>query len=136
MTDVKEFVVLDTTVVQARSVLNFMYALGYTLDDEVGSGRFVTKNRALNGNKYLSFNTAAKLHNLEDDGWYVISEYGEVKPVCVELARGFSTLGVQLAKASKLVKQVKLSINKHGIVNTLDVMVVPLNKAVEGLIGL
>lgn len=132
----EQFVVLDTTMVQARSVLNFMYALGYTLDDEASSGRFVTKNRALKGNKYLSFNTAAKLHNLDVYEWYIPKDSNEVKPTCVNLARGFSSIGVQLARASKLVKQVKLSINKHGMVNTLDVMVVPLNKVVEELLGM
>lgn len=136
MTDVKEFEVLDTTVVQVRSVLNFMYALGYTLDDESSSGRFVTKNRAFKGNKHLSFSTAAKLHNLADENWSVNTDTGEVKPSCVNLVNGFSTVGVKLAQASKLVKQVKLSLNKHGNVLTLDVMVVPLNKTVEGLIGL
>lgn len=136
MTDVKEFEVLDTTVVQVRSVLNFMYALGYALDDESTSGRFVTKDRTFKGNKYLSFSTAAKLHNLADEYWSVNEDTGEVKPACVNLVNGFSTLGVKLAQASKLVKQVKLSLSKNGNVLTLDVMVVPLNKTVEGLIGL
>jgi hypothetical protein len=132
----KDFQALDTTVVQVRSVLNFMYALGYTLDEESNSGRFVTKNRSFKGNKHLSFSTAAKLHNLADENWIINTETGEVKPSCVELVNGFSAIGVRMAQASKLVKQVKLSLSKHGQVLTLDVMIVPLNKVVEGLIGL
>ena len=136
MTDVKDFEKLDTTVVQVRSVLNFMYALGFSLDEESKSGRFVSKNKAFKGNKYLSFNTAAKMHNMADSGWIVNQDTGEVKPHFIEMVNGFSTIGVRLAQASKLVKQVKLSVDKHGQVITLDVMVVPLNKVVEGLIGL
>lgn len=136
MTDVKDFEVLDTTVVQVRSVLNFMYALNYTLDDEASSGRFVSKNPLFKGNKYLSFSTAAKLHNLADEKWLVDETTGTVKPTCVNLVNGFTVVGVRLAQASKLVKQVKLSLSKHGEVLTLDVMVVPLNKVVESLIGL
>jgi hypothetical protein len=132
----KDFQALDTTVVQVRSVLNFMYALGYTLDEESKSGRFVSKNKMFKGNKHLSFSTAAKLHNLADENWSVDQTTGVAKPSCVNLVNGFTVIGVRLAQASKLVKQVKLSLSKHGDVITLDVMVVPLNKVVEGLIGL
>ena len=136
MTDVKDFQVLDTTVVQVRSVLNFMYALGYSLDEGCNSGRFITKNPAFKGNLTLSFDTAAKLHNLGDEGWLVNEKTGEVLPKCVKLVSGFNTIGIRLAQASKLVKQVKLSINKNGSLKPLDLMVVPLNKTVEGLLGL
>lgn len=132
----KNFEVLDTTPAQVRSVLNFMYALGYTLDDECGSGRFVTKSRHARGNAYLGFSTATKLHNLPDTGWGIDITTGEVKPVGVNLVKGFSAIGVRLAQASKLVKQVKLSISKNGELITLDSMIVPLNKVVESLIGL
>lgn len=136
MTEVKDFEVLDTTVVQVRSVLNFMYALGYSLDEGCNSGRFITKNPAFKGNLTLSFDTAAKLHNLSDENWLVNQETGEALPTCVNISRGFTTIGVRLAQASKLVKQVKLSITKNGNLKPLDLMVVPLNKTVEGLIGL
>lgn len=132
----KDFEMLDTTVVQVRSVLNFMYALGYTLDEESQSGRFVAESKQLKANKYLSFSTAAKLHNLVDERWIVDSDTGMTKPDFIDIVGGFSVIGVRLAQASKLVKQVKLSVTKHGNVLTLDVMVVPLNKVVEGLIGL
>lgn len=132
---VEKFEVLDTTVVQVRSVLNFMYALGYTLDIEGKSGRFVSDNKAFKANRYLSFSTAAKMHNLADEAWNVNQETGETFPSCVTLATGYSTIGVRLAQASKLVKQVKLSITKHGQVLTLDPMIVPLNKIVAALIG-
>jgi hypothetical protein len=135
MTDVKDFEVLDTTVIQVRSVLNFMYALGYTLDLGSKTGRFVTEQRVHQGNRFLSFSTAAKLHNLQDEHWIVDQETESASPTCVSLVVGFSTLGVRLAQASKLVKQVKLSVTKHGQVLTLDPMVVPLNKVVESLIG-
>lgn len=136
MTEVKDFEVLDTTVVQARSVLNFMYALGYRLDEESKSGRFVSDNVAYKANRHLSFASAAKMHNLSDEGWLIDQTTGEVKPVCVNLSSGFSTIGVRLAQASKLVKQVKLAVSKNGKLVPLDLMVVPLNKTVEGLLGL
>ena len=135
MTVEKEFEVLDTTVVQVRSVLNFMYALGYSLDETVKSGRFVSRNKAFKANRHLSFTTACKLHNLKDTGW-VVNEEGSAFPSCTDLKTGFTCIGVRLAQASKLVKQVKLSLSKHGNVLTLDPMIVPLNKTVEGLIGL
>lgn len=132
----KEFQLVDTTVVQVRSVLNFMYALGYTLDTGGKSGRFVTELKEAQGNRHLSFASAAKMHNLPDQGWNIDQETGVVYPSCVTLASGFSAIGVRLAQASKLVKQVKMSVTKHGQVLTLDPMVVPLNKIVESLIGL
>lgn len=131
----KDFEVLDTTVVQVRSVLNFMYALNYSLDEEAKSGRFISKNRMFKANKYLSFHTACKMHNLADEDW-VMNEVGAVKPNFLNLENGFNSIGLRLAQASKLVDQVKLSIHKNGSVLTLDVMVKPLNKVVESLIGL
>lgn len=132
----KDFEVLDTTVVQVRSVLNFMYALGYALDESGKTGRFVSNCKAFQGNRYLSFTTACKLHNLSLDNWNIDQETMGAFPSCTQLKVGFSVIGVKLAQASKLVKQVKLSVNKHGNVLTLDAMIVPLNKTVEGLIGL
>lgn len=136
MTDKQEFQVLDTTVLQARSVLNFMYALGYTLDTQSKTGRFVSNVSAFKANRHLSFSTAAKLHNLADENWLVDETTGSTKPTCVQLVEGFTPLGVRIAQASKLVKQVKLSVTKHGEVLTLDQMVVPMNKVVESLLGL
>lgn len=136
MTDAKDFEVLDTTVVQARSVLNFMYALNYSLDEDCKSGRFVSKNKLFKANKYLSFRTACKMHNLSDEGWVMNTETGAVTPDFLNFEGGFSGIGVRLAQASKLVEQVKLSIHQSGEVLTLDVMVKPLNKTVESLIGL
>lgn len=135
MTEVKDFEVLDTTVVQVRSVLNFMYTLGYTLDVGGKSGRFVTELRHFQGNRHLSFTTACKLHNSGLENW-LVDENGALFPSCTNVKEGFSVIALKLAEASKLVKQVKLSVNKHGNLLTLDPMIVPLNKTVEGLIGL
>jgi hypothetical protein len=138
MVDVKEdFVALDTTVVQVRSVLNFMYALGYTLDEESKTGRFITKTKHAQGNRYLSFATAAKLHNMSSSGWGVDSESGQVFPISIHrvgFQTGFTAIGVRLAMASKLVQEVKLSVSRTGQVITQDVMVKPLNVAVLELV--
>lgn len=130
----QDFQPLDTTVVQVRSVLNFMYTLGYALDGTSKSGRFFTNVKELQANRFLSFATAAVLHNLSEEQWSVDSE-GEAHPQThVTLRRGFNPLGVRLAVASKLVKEVKLSINKVGTVITQDLMIKPLNQAVLRLV--
>lgn len=133
---VEGFQPVDTTVVQVRSVLNFMYALGYALDRDSKTGRFVTEIAQWQGNRYLGFSTAAKLHNLADENWEMSLDGESFQASSFTHVTGFSPLGLRLAQASKLVKQVKLAVTKHGQVVTLDPMVVPLNKIVEGLIGL
>lgn len=130
----QEFQSLDTTVVQVRSVLNFMYTLGYALDADSKTGRFFTNVKELQGNRFLSFATAAKFHNLREDDWAVDPESGEAYPAGITLQRGFSPLGVRLAIASKLVKQVKLSVARSGQVVTQDFLVKPLNQAVLRLV--
>lgn len=132
--DLTIFQALDTTVVQVRSVLNFMYTLGYTLDTSATSGRFVTNVKEMQGNRFLSFATATMLHNLRTEGWLVL-ESGEARPnVKLHLRRGFSVIGVRLALASKLVEKVKLSVGKGGRLVTQDFMVKPLNEAVLRLV--
>ena len=136
-TPAKEFQVLDTTVVQVRSVLNFMYTLGYTLDEEGTTGRFITKAKNAQGNRFLSFATAAKLHNLPTTMWYVDTVTGQVFPEAarsVKFQLGFSAIGVRLALASKLVQKVKLSVSRTGQVITQDAMVKPLNDVVRQLV--
>jgi hypothetical protein len=131
----QEFQALDTTVVQVRSVLNFMYTLGYTLDADSKTGRFFTNVKEMQGNRFLSFATAAILHNLSEESWLVNPENGEAHPTClIKLRHGFSGLGVRLAMASKLVKKVKLSVAKGGAVITQDIMIKPLNNAVLRLV--
>lgn len=131
MTD-KKFQVLDTTSIQVRSLLNYMLALGYNLDNNSKSGRFVTELPAFQGNRYLSFDTAVKLHNAKD--WHVEGQMF-AWPVAVQVVHPYNVLGVALAEASKLVEQVKLRITKHGDLVVLDPMVKPLNKTVERLLG-
>lgn len=126
----QEFQAKDTTVVQVRSVLNFMYTLGYTLD-ETGK-RFFTTQREGQGNRYLSIRTAVALHNGDENCWTVQDDVAF--PVVVKLQQGFSVLGVRLAMASKLVKQVKFSLTRTGKVIMQDVMVKPLNDAVYKLV--
>lgn len=133
MTDVQTFQPLDTTVIQIRSLFNFMYALGYTADVDSKSGRFVTDLPFGQGNRYIGFATAAKLHNLPAAQWN-IDEKGVVFPSVVQLKTGFSVIGVKLAFASKLVDQVKLCVTKRGDLITMDPMIKPLNKEVESFL--
>lgn len=131
-----QFQVLDTTVVQVRSTLNFMYALGYQLDAASKTGRFVSEVKEFQGNRFLSFATAAKLHNLPESAWAVDPATGQAFPAndIVRLKAGFTGIGVRLALASKLVQKVKLSVSKTGQVITQDSMIKPLNEAVLRLV--
>lgn len=129
----EDFQMLDTTVVQVRSVLNYMYTLGYTLDEEGKSGRFITKASAAQGNRYLSFATAVRLHNMPISQW-TIDGSGQTFPEGITLQTGFTPIGVRLAEASKLVKKVKLLVNRSGQLVTQDVMVKPLNEAILQLV--
>lgn len=137
MTEVqKEFQMMDTTVIQVRSVLNFMYALGYALDGTVGTGRFYTEAANMQGNRYIGVNTAIRMHNMETGEWAVVGteENPCVVPYGIGFRNGFTPLGVRLAYASKLVKEVKLSVNRFGAIKTLDFMVHPLNEEVLKLV--
>lgn len=129
-----EFVPLDTTVVQVRSLLNFMYALGYTLDVGSKTGRFVTEQRAHQGNRFLSTATAVKMHNGQREDWNLDQETEIVYPSAVKMKVGFTALGVRLAICSKLVDKVKISVTRSGQIVTQDVMVKPLNFAVLELV--
>lgn len=129
-----QFEQLDTTVVQVRSLLNFMYALGYTLDETCKTGRFVTNAKTLQGNRYLSAATAAKMHNLPAENWIVAPDGLGVAPTCVTLKSGFTPLGVRIAMASKLVQEVKISVSRHGALIMQDFMVKPLNNIVLDLV--
>lgn len=134
MTDAQTFQPLDTTVIQIRSLFNFMYALGYTADVDAKSGRFVTDLPFGQGNRYIGFATAAKLHNLQPAEWN-INEEGAVFPSVVQLKTGFTIVGVKLAFASKLVDQVKLCVSNKGELITMDPMIKPLNKEVESFLS-
>lgn len=137
MTDVKQdFAPLDTTVVQVRSVLNFMYALGYHLDVHAKTGRFVTEVKDFQGNRFLSFATAVKLHNTTEADWGMDETSGLAFPTnnTVRLKTGFTAIGVRLAIASKLIMKAKLSVARSGQVITQDSMIKPLNMAVLRLV--
>lgn len=129
--DLQEFQMKDTTTVQVRSVLNYMYALGYTLDT-TSKARFVTEQAGGQGNRFLSIHTAIKLHNSTDCDWDNFN--GVVFPRAVTHQTGFTALGVKLAMASKLVDKVKISVNRQGAVITQDFMVKPLNETVLQLV--
>lgn len=134
----QEFTKLDTTVVQVRSVLNFMYALGYTLDTEGKTGRFTTKQREHQGNRHIGMATAVRMHNLPQSMWTVFHNEDKtvvvVLPEGIKLQAGFSPIGVNLALASKLVEKVKYSVTRKGDVVVQDMMVKPLNEAVLAMI--
>lgn len=138
MTEVKqaaqEFQELDTTVVQVRSVLNFMYTLGYNLDVHSEKGRLVTFSAAHQGNRYLSFNTAVAMHNLREDEWMANPETGEAFPANVKLLVGFSVVAVRIAMASRLIKKAKVGTRKNGQLETKSFMIKPLNDAVLRLV--
>ena len=130
----QEFKQLDTTVIQVRSVLNFMYALGYTLDATVNSGRFVTEVKSAQGNRYISANTAVRLHNSRSSDWEVFEDSGIVFPKTVKFQNGLTVLGVHLAVASKLVDQAKFRVVQNGMIIPQSVMVKPLNSVVLQLV--
>lgn len=134
----QEFNKVDTTVVQVRSVLNFMYTLGYALDADSKTGRFFTEQKGYQGNRYLSMATAVRLHNLHQSEWDVYQNaegtIAAAFPQGIKLQTGFTPIGVSLAIATKLVEKVKFSVNRKGGVVTQDVMVKPLNLAVLKLI--
>lgn len=136
--DLPEFQKLDTTVVQVRSVLNFMFALSYQLDDSCKSGRFVTNVKAMQGNRFLSMESAVRMHNLTVDQWdvYQHTVTGDTAafPQGVSMQHGFTALGVKLAMASKLVETAKYNTNRHGVVAVKSVMVKPLNKTVAEML--
>lgn len=134
----QEFNKVDTTVVQVRSVLNFMYALGYRLDETSKTGRFVTDQKDHQGNRFLGMAVAVRMHNLRDTQWAVYQNEDQTVsmalPEGIQLQAGFSPIGVNLALASKLVEKVKFSVTRKGNVVTQDVMVKPLNAVVLALI--
>jgi hypothetical protein len=134
----QEFNKVDTTVVQVRSVLNFMYTLGYALDADSKTGRFFTEQKGYQCNRYLSMATAIRLHNLTGNEWTVYTNEDKTEAVVfpegINLQAGFTPIGVNLAMASRLVEKVKFSVNRKGGVVTQDVMVRPLNQAVLNLI--
>lgn len=132
--DLKEFQALDTTVVQVRSVLNFMYTLGYSLDMASNKGRMVSYTAEQQGNRFLSFNTAVAMHNLGEADWSVDQTTGQAFPSVVKLRVGFAGIAVRLAIASKLVKKAKIATRKNGQLDTKSVMVKPTNAAVLKLV--
>ena len=129
---------VDTTIIQVRSVLNFMYALGYSLDTSSKTGRFVTEQREHQGNRFLSMAAAVRMHNLPEYQWDVYQNEAKTLSVAypkgVNLQAGFSPIGVNIATASKLVQKVKFSVTRKGDVVTQDVMVKPLNATVLALV--
>lgn len=131
MEDFKKF---NTSPVQVRSLLNFMYALGYALDEDSKSGRFVTKIKLFQGNRFLSSASAVKLHNMKDTDWEFNEEEQAVYPKGIQLQCGFNPFGLRLAVASKLVAQVKLSVTRHGNVVTQDHMIKPMNPNVYDMV--
>lgn len=137
MTEVEDFQALDTTVVQVRSVLNFMYALGYTLDGTVKTGRFVTEQKFAQANRYIGVHTAIRLHNMKGEDWAAkVDTSGNTMfyPTGVNLKNGFNPIGLRLAFASKLVPQVKFSVTRNGDVVTQDHLIRPLNESVRQLV--
>lgn len=137
MTDTN-FQVLDTAVIQVRSVLNFMYTLGYTLDPDNEGGRFVTEQKALQGNRYISAANAVRLHNMPLEDWQVYQNASAtvfyVVPTGIGFQVGLTPLAVRLAFASKLVEQAKFSVKRNGNLVVKDSMVKPQNKAVLALV--
>lgn len=137
MTDTN-FQVLDTAVIQVRSVLNFMYTLGYTLDPDNKGGRFVTEQKALQGNRYISASNAVRMHNMPLEDWQVFQNEDAtvfcVIPSGIGFQVGLTPLAVRLAFASKLVEQAKFSVKRNGDLVVKDSMVKPQNKAVLELV--
>src|SRR5947207_12008666 len=126
-----DFQTIDTTVIQVRSVLNFMYALGYVLDANSKTARFFTENKSLQANRFLSVHTAIRMHNMPDEGWNVLHDgqgNATAHPHGVNLKGGFTVLGVRDRKSTRLVPKVKFSVTRVGVVVIQDHMVRPLNE--------
>lgn len=128
----EEFQALDTTVIQVRSVLNYMYSLGYVLDDTKENGRFVSNVASAKGNKYLSASTAIRLHNSRAEDWTMTAD--GVFHREVQFQAGFRPLGIRLAGASKLVEQAKFRVVRTGQLILQSAMIKPLNKCVLDLV--
>lgn len=129
----EQFQTFDTTAIQVRSVLNFMYTIGYTLDKESTSGRFVTEASFGQGNRYIGAANAVRLHNSTVEDWELVQGIAFHKTV--KFQAGFNPLGIHLAMASKLVEQAKFRIERTGQLVIQDVMIKPLNKVVSILVG-
>ncbi len=118
---------LDTSVVQIRSVIQFMEALSYHFN--YTTGYFETEVRAVKHISKLSFNTAVRLHNMG----YVPS----IKPsghYCWQAAgAGFRTAGfidlivspelMAVAQANKIVKEAKIQKDRKGNIHVQSVLV-------------
>lgn len=137
-----QHITVDTTSIQCQSVINFMNALGYTLDRSRVNGSFINigqLGKAANLN--ISFATASQLHNTEVSEWQVL-EGGNLavySPEGKTLHTAFRPVNVLLAHASKLVAKSKVQFTRRGqiVMNSEGAHLVrPLNKIVSEMLGL
>jgi len=123
----EEFQLLDTSVIQIRSVIQFMDALTYKFN--YTTGYFETDVKEAKHISKLSFNTAVRLHNL-----YLVpissqTMHGFWAPAgCGYRSAGFIDLVVSpelmaKAQASKIVKVAKIQKDRKGNVHVQSLMV-------------
>lgn len=137
MEDKEEFVVLDTGQIQSQSLVNFMAALGYEADDHK-SHRFVSKLPARAANKWVSMETAQRLHNATSDSWAEISPGWFIfAPIALDsiVLNGYQ---LQQLYATRLVAKTKWQHFRKGghRVVMLSPMVKPNSPILTNLLGL
>jgi hypothetical protein len=111
----EQFQPRDTTQVQKRSLEIFMAGLGYQIDDESTSFRWVTDNPHLVGSKYLSFSTAQALHNATTDDWEELPQFPNLygfKSIQVNI--GMPAYDLVQLYALKLVQKTKFMHTRKG----------------------
>lgn len=133
----EEFVVLDTSEIQQKSLMLFMDALGYKLDSSP-SYRFVTDDESQQGNRYVRLTTAQRMHNATPEDWNeVIPGWFTFGPVQLDtvVLNGYQ---LQMLYATKLVKKSKwLHTRKRGHkLSLMSAMVKPAAPQMTALLGL
>lgn len=132
----KEFVVLDTSSIQGQSLINFMGCLGYQPEDHKSS-RFVSHHPQRKANKWLSLETAQRLHNATSNDWVEVQTGWFVfGPVDLDIL--MNAYDLQQLYATRLVAKTKwqhLRKGGHRVV-LQSPMVKPNSPLLTGLLGL
>lgn len=133
----KEFVVLDTSEVQIESLHAFMHTLGYRQEGN-SSARFITEDPTKAANKWLSFETAQKLHNATAEDWTEVARgVFMFKPVQLPSII-YNAYGLQMLYATRLVQKVKWQHTRKGghSIRMTSPMVKPNSPILTNFLGL
>lgn len=132
----EEFVVLDTSSIQRDSLHTFMARLNYKFDEDQPS-RFVTEGATQQANRYISFDTAQRLHNSTVEDWQEFLP-GWFRYKHINLNLGLNAYDLQQLFAVKLVQKTKwLHTRKGGHKITMkSPMVKPAHSSMTSFLGL